>query len=89
MLSKSRKSNQSGAFLYRPRCGWHSFGASGRNRLGSSIKEAKRAQIPVVLIDRGVAKRIPVCNLTKIASDFKKRALLAASWLAAKNQRAL
>jgi simple sugar transport system substrate-binding protein len=47
------------------------------------LKEAKRAQIPVVLIDRGVAAD-PSLYLTKIASDFKEEGALAASWLAAK-----
>lgn len=47
------------------------------------LKEAKRARIPVVLIDRGVAAD-PSLYLTKIASDFKEEGALAASWLAAK-----
>ena len=47
------------------------------------LKEAKRAKIPVVLIDRGVAAD-PSLYLTKVASDFKEEGSLAASWLAAK-----
>lgn len=47
------------------------------------LKEAKRAQIPVVLVDRGVDAD-PSLYLTKVASDFKEEGSLAASWLAAK-----
>ena len=47
------------------------------------LKEAQRANIPVVLIDRGVAAD-PSLYLTKVASDFKEEGSLAASWLAAK-----
>ncbi|QUX96921.1 sugar ABC transporter substrate-binding protein [Marinomonas sp. CT5] len=47
------------------------------------LKEAKRARIPVVLIDRGVAADSSL-YLTKVASDFKEEGALAASWLAAK-----
>ncbi|MCS7486073.1 ABC transporter substrate-binding protein [Marinomonas arctica] len=46
------------------------------------LKEAQRANIPVVLIDRGVAAD-PSLYLTKVASDFKEEGALAASWLAA------
>ncbi|WP_428242377.1 ABC transporter substrate-binding protein [Gynuella sp.] len=47
------------------------------------LKEAKRAKIPVVLIDRGVDSD-PGLYLTKVASDFKEEGALAASWLAAR-----
>lgn len=47
------------------------------------LKEAQRAKIPVVLIDRGVAADSSL-YLTKVASDFKEEGALAASWLAAK-----
>ncbi len=47
------------------------------------LKEAKRAQIPVVLIDRGVNSD-PSLYLTKVASDFKEEGSLAGAWLAAK-----
>lgn len=47
------------------------------------LKEAQRAKIPVVLIDRGVAADSSM-YLTKVASDFKEEGSLAASWLAAK-----
>ncbi|WP_432454078.1 MULTISPECIES: ABC transporter substrate-binding protein [unclassified Agarivorans] len=47
------------------------------------LKEAKRAKIPVVLIDRGV-NADPSLYLTKIASDFTEEGSLAAAWLAAK-----
>ncbi|MGO2353233.1 MAG: ABC transporter substrate-binding protein [Marinomonas foliarum] len=46
------------------------------------LKEAQRAKIPVVLIDRGVAADSSL-YLTKVASDFKEEGALAASWLAA------
>lgn len=46
------------------------------------LKEAKRAAIPVVLIDRGVDSD-PSLYLTKIASDFTEEGSLAAAWLAA------
>ncbi|MEJ2045274.1 MAG: ABC transporter substrate-binding protein [Reinekea sp.] len=46
------------------------------------LKEAKRAHIPVVLIDRGVAAD-PSLYLTKVASDFKEEGSLAGAWLAA------
>ncbi|SBS28237.1 ABC transporter periplasmic-binding protein YtfQ precursor [Marinomonas spartinae] len=47
------------------------------------LKEAKRAHIPVVLVDRGVDAN-PDLYLTKVASDFREEGALAASWLAAK-----
>ncbi len=47
------------------------------------LKEAQRAKIPVVLVDRGVAADSSL-YLTKVASDFKEEGALAASWLAAK-----
>lgn len=46
------------------------------------LREAQRAQIPVVLIDRGVDAD-PSLYLTKVASDFKEEGALAGSWLAA------
>lgn len=46
------------------------------------LKEAKRSDIPVVLVDRGVAADSSL-YLTKVASDFKEEGSLAASWLAA------
>nr|WP_051085452.1 ABC transporter substrate-binding protein [Hahella ganghwensis] len=46
------------------------------------LKEARRAEIPVVLIDRGVEASEEL-YLTKIASDFIEEGALAASWLAA------
>ncbi|GGX43170.1 ABC transporter substrate-binding protein [Saccharospirillum salsuginis] len=46
------------------------------------LREADRADIPVVLIDRGVDAD-PSLYLTKVASDFKEEGALAGSWLAA------
>mgnify|MGYP001627791737 CR=1 FL=1 len=46
------------------------------------LREAQRAEIPVVLIDRGVDAD-PSLYLTKVASDFTEEGALAASWLAA------
>lgn len=46
------------------------------------LREAMRADIPVVLIDRGVDAD-PSLYLTKVASDFEEEGALAGSWLAA------
>lgn len=48
------------------------------------LKEAKRAKIPVFLVDRGVKVADPSLYLTKIASDFVEEGRLAGTWLAAK-----
>jgi simple sugar transport system substrate-binding protein len=46
--------------------------------------EAKRARIPVILVDRGVKVRDPDLYLTLIASDFVEEGRMAAEWLAKK-----
>lgn len=48
------------------------------------LREAKRARIPVVLVDRGVKVQNDDLYLTKVASDFVEEGRLAGSWLAAK-----
>lgn len=48
------------------------------------LREAKRAKIPVFLVDRGVKVRNPKLYVTKIASDFVEEGRLAGSWLAGK-----
>jgi len=62
LIAQQKQENQIKAVrsLYRPGCGWHLLAPGGRNRLGSSIKEAKRASNPVVLIDEGCSQGIPV-----------------------------
>jgi galactofuranose transport system substrate-binding protein len=46
------------------------------------LKEAKEADIPVVLVDRGVKVDDDSVYLTKVSSDFVHEGRLAASWLA-------
>ena len=46
------------------------------------LKEAKRANIPVILLDRGISVKDESLYLTKIASDFVFEGRLAGSWLA-------
>ena len=46
------------------------------------LKEAKRANIPVILLDRGITVKDESLYLTKIASDFVFEGRLAGSWLA-------
>ncbi|WCE32122.1 ABC transporter substrate-binding protein [Vibrio sp. SCSIO 43137] len=46
------------------------------------LKEAKRAGIPVVLVDRGIKVKDESLYLTKVASDFVFEGRLAAAWLA-------
>lgn len=48
------------------------------------LKEAKRADIPVVLVDRGIKVDDPSLFATLIASDFVAEGRMAAEWLAAK-----
>lgn len=48
------------------------------------LREAKRAEIPVVLVDRGVKVRDDSLYLTKVASDFVEEGSLAGAWLSAK-----
>lgn len=47
------------------------------------LKEAKRARIPVVLVDRGIEVKDKSLYVTQISSDFILEGRLAASWLAA------
>jgi len=46
------------------------------------LKEAKEANIPVVLVDRGVKVDDDSVYLTKVSSDFVHEGRLAAAWLA-------
>ncbi|MGY5449782.1 ABC transporter substrate-binding protein [Agarivorans sp. MS3-6] len=46
------------------------------------LKEAKAADIPVVLVDRGIKVKDNDLYLTKVASDFIFEGKLAGSWLA-------
>ena len=48
------------------------------------LKEAKRAAIPVILVDRGVKVSDEALYATLIASDFVEEGRMAAHWLAAK-----
>ncbi|MFM2483714.1 ABC transporter substrate-binding protein [Celerinatantimonas yamalensis] len=48
------------------------------------LREAKRAHIPVFLVDRGVKVRDSNLYVTKIASDFVEEGRLAGAWLAGK-----
>lgn len=48
------------------------------------LREAKRAEIPVVLVDRGVKLRDDSLYVTLIASDFVEEGRMAAEWLAGK-----
>lgn len=46
------------------------------------LREAKRAEIPVILVDRGVAVSDESLYTTLIASDFVEEGRMAARWLA-------
>lgn len=46
------------------------------------LKEARRAQIPVILVDRGVSVSDDSLYTTLIASDFVEEGRMAARWLA-------
>jgi simple sugar transport system substrate-binding protein len=48
------------------------------------LKEAKAAQIPVILVDRGVSVSDDSLYVTLIASDFVAEGRMAAEWLAKK-----
>ena len=48
------------------------------------LKEAKRAKIPVVLVDRGISVTDDSLYTTLIASDFISEGKMAADWLAKK-----
>jgi len=48
------------------------------------LKEAKRARIPVVLVDRGIKVEDDTLFATLIASDFVAEGKMAGEWLAAK-----
>jgi len=48
------------------------------------LREAKRAKIPVVLVDRGITVRDESLHTTLIASDFVEEGRMAAEWLAKK-----
>src|SRR4030042_1137370 len=50
---------------------------------GPVLQEAKRAGIPVVMIDRDVAKEDQGLRLTIMGSDFVKEGEKTATWLAA------
>ena len=49
------------------------------------LQEAKRANIPVVLVDRGIKTSDESLYATLIASDFVAEGRMAAEWLAKKN----
>src|SRR5687767_12551681 len=51
---------------------------------GPVLQEAKRAKIPVVLVDRGIKVADESLYGTLIASDFVEEGRLAADWLAKK-----
>lgn len=51
---------------------------------GPVLQEAKRAKIPVVLVDRGIKVTDDSLFATLIASDFVEEGKLAAEWLAKK-----
>ena len=48
------------------------------------LNEAKRADVPVVLVDRGIAVSDDSLYVTLIASDFVEEGRMAAEWLAKK-----
>jgi len=48
------------------------------------LKEAKAANIPVILVDRGITVEDPSLYVTLIASDFVAEGRMAAEWLAKK-----
>lgn len=48
------------------------------------LREAQKAKIPVILIDRGVSVEDPALYTTLIASDFIEEGKMAAEWLAKK-----
>lgn len=48
------------------------------------LREAQKAKIPVILVDRGVAVEDPSLFTTLIASDFVAEGKMAAEWLAKK-----
>jgi len=48
------------------------------------LKEAKRAKIPVVLVDRGIKVSDDSLYVTLIASDFVEEGRMAAKWMAKK-----
>jgi ABC-type sugar transport system substrate-binding protein len=48
------------------------------------LREAQRAGIPVILVDRGVTVRDDSLYITLIASDFVEEGRMAAEWLAKK-----
>lgn len=48
------------------------------------LREAKRARIPVILVDRGIDVEDPSLYTTLIASDFVEEGRMAAEWLAEK-----
>jgi simple sugar transport system substrate-binding protein len=48
------------------------------------LKEAKAANIPVILVDRGITVEDPSLYVTLIASDFVAEGKMAAEWLAKK-----
>ncbi|MEY2408142.1 MAG: galactofuranose transport system substrate-binding protein [Verrucomicrobiota bacterium] len=48
------------------------------------LREARRARIPVVLVDRGIQSTDPSLVATLIASDFVVEGRMAAEWLARK-----
>lgn len=48
------------------------------------LKEAKAANIPVILVDRGITVEDPSLYATLIASDFVAEGKMAAEWLAKK-----
>jgi galactofuranose transport system substrate-binding protein len=49
-----------------------------------ALREAKRAKIPVILLDRGVKVNDPSLYVTLIGSDFVEEGRMAARWLAEK-----
>lgn len=51
---------------------------------GPVLQEAKRAKIPVILVDRGIKVADESLYATLIASDFVEEGRLAAEWLAKK-----
>ncbi len=81
MVSKTGKPDQSSTFLYRSRGRRDLHCAGGGHRLGTVLKEAKEAKIPVFLLDRSIDVKDKDLYMTTVTANNVLEGQLIGDWL--------
>lgn len=81
MVSKSRKTRLKRYVPSLHKGGCDLYRSGGRDRLGTGIKEAKDAEIPVFLLDRSIDVKDKSLYMTTVTADNILEGKLIGDWL--------